>query len=382
MRQVRFGLTLAVLAALAACSDSAIAPRSAMTEQARPLPAQGSTRSLSAVDTLVFAFTINPGVSATYDIGAGNKLTVPAQTLCDPATASYGPTEWDKPCPLATTPVTVTFRGWLNKYGHPHIDFEPNLRFETPSNGGGGWVSLSFSDAGAWVDPTTKILYCTTRTSCIDESITDLDVKTNKGLDLVVWRKIKHFSGYNVATGENCTPSPDDPDCIDMGDSNRIGDALSTLTTVLPGGKVKALIRTSALASPVSASVTVGYWGGMLSLPAAGLRVVIPPGAVSSTTTISVTARAGKIVAYQFEPHGIRFNVPLVFDQDLSGTAGRSLLSGQIQGAYFANDTDVNDAQSTALAQELLNANVGLGHVTFLIQHFSGYMLATGQADE
>lgn len=202
------------LAVLAACSDT-VGPRAPTM---RAAPGQGASRSLSQTDTLVFTFTINPGSSASYDIGDGNTLSIPAGTLCDPATATYGPTEWNNPCPLATAPVTVTFRGWLNKYGHPHIDFSPNLRFETPNNGGGGWVSLTFSDAGAWSDPHTKIVYCSTYTSCVDEAKNDADLVTNKAGTSIVWRKIKHFSGYNVATGEECTPSPDDPDCVDMGD--------------------------------------------------------------------------------------------------------------------------------------------------------------------
>jgi hypothetical protein len=32
-----------------------------------------------------------------------------------------------------------------------------------------------------------------------------------------VWRRIKHFSGYNVVSGLPCDPSPDDPNCVDNG---------------------------------------------------------------------------------------------------------------------------------------------------------------------
>jgi hypothetical protein len=32
-----------------------------------------------------------------------------------------------------------------------------------------------------------------------------------------VWRRVKHFSGYNILTGLPCDPSPDDPNCIDDG---------------------------------------------------------------------------------------------------------------------------------------------------------------------
>jgi len=33
----------------------------------------------------------------------------------------------------------------------------------------------------------------------------------------IVWRRVKHFSGYNISSGLPCDPSPDDPDCIDTG---------------------------------------------------------------------------------------------------------------------------------------------------------------------
>ncbi|HEX4684046.1 MAG TPA: hypothetical protein VH277_15120, partial [Gemmatimonadaceae bacterium] len=31
-----------------------------------------------------------------------------------------------------------------------------------------------------------------------------------------VWRRIKHFSGYNIFTGEKCLPMSDDSNCVQV----------------------------------------------------------------------------------------------------------------------------------------------------------------------
>jgi hypothetical protein len=33
----------------------------------------------------------------------------------------------------------------------------------------------------------------------------------------LVWRRVKHFSGYSVTSGLACDPSPGNPDCVDTG---------------------------------------------------------------------------------------------------------------------------------------------------------------------
>src|SRR5438874_11860798 len=85
--------TLCVIVVVAGCSETGLGPDQA-SQQARALPTLGSTRALSQTDTLVSMFVINPTVTATYNVGDGNTLTVPAHTLCDPATSTYRPTDW------------------------------------------------------------------------------------------------------------------------------------------------------------------------------------------------------------------------------------------------------------------------------------------------
>jgi len=142
---------------------------------------------------------------------------------------------------------------------------------------------------------------------------------------------------------------------------------------------VSPLLRNTPLPADISASTIVGVLGGNVSLPAAGLNVVIPPLAVAAGTRITVRAMAGSKVAYEFEPHGIRFGVPLIATQSLRDTQAQS--GGLINplslfAGYFPDQT-----QPTSIS-ELLNVNISLLNQTsiFSIWHFSGYIIATGRA--
>jgi hypothetical protein len=141
--------------------------------------------------------------------------------------------------------------------------------------------------------------------------------------------------------------------------------------------------RTAPLAANITASAVVTpSGGGIVTIPAAGLTVVVPPGAVSSTMTITVTALAGNLVAYDFGPSGTKFSAPLQVTQSTSGTniSLLSVLLGNVHAAYFANDSQINFLNGTALVNDVLSLNLGalLGTVQFNVSHFSGYLLATG----
>src|SRR5947209_8334288 len=81
------------------------------------------------------------------------------------------------------------------------------------------------------------------------------------------------------------------------------------------------VIRNTPLATDITAGATIGSAGGTITVPGTGLTLVVPRGAVSVPTAFLVTAKAGKLVAYDFEPHGTRFPVALQFQQDLRGTS-------------------------------------------------------------
>ena len=187
--------------ALAACSDGLVAPQSE-TPTAEVVNGGGSLLALTGTDTLRFNITIDPSHDTYADLGYGNSISFPDHTLCDPNKSSYGVGEWDKPCTLAYWPVTVPVKAWLDATGHPRTDFGRELRF-APSSYSQNWVKITFGDLSASYDLTMSILYCRTPTStCVNEALTDPTLlTTHSPWSGKVTRRIKHFSGYNIAAG-------------------------------------------------------------------------------------------------------------------------------------------------------------------------------------
>ena len=135
-----------------------------------------------------------------------HALYFPANTICDPATSTYGPTEWDKPCTTITQPISIHAE-LREQDGRSWIDFSPHLRF-APSEDDEQWVYLFMTTkasegkrmTGAHAPP---ILWSPAiGVPGIDESLLDETLKTKADRKLGgVYRRIKHFSGYNVWSG-------------------------------------------------------------------------------------------------------------------------------------------------------------------------------------
>ncbi|MDB4890748.1 MAG: hypothetical protein JWL61_2603 [Gemmatimonadetes bacterium] len=143
---------------------------------------------------------------------------------------------------------------------------------------------------------------------------------------------------------------------------------------VMPG-----LQRTTPLAANITVTKTIGTAGGTLSIPAAGVTVVVPAGALSSNTVITMTARKGYLVAYDFAPHGVVFAKPLVFSQKLQGTNASILSVPFLQLGYYT-DPGLLTAVG-GIVSELLGGTVNLLSWTYTgnIKHFSGYMIGCGR---
>lgn len=143
---------------------------------------------------------------------------------------------------------------------------------------------------------------------------------------------------------------------------------------VMPG-----LQRNTPLAANITVTQTIGSAGGTLSIPAAGVTVVVPAGALNSNTLITMTARQGSLVAYDFAPHGIVFAKPLVFTQKLVGTNASLLSVPFIQLGYYS-DPGLLTAVG-GIVSELLGGTVNLLSWTYTgnIKHFSGYMVGVGR---
>jgi hypothetical protein len=156
-----------------------------------------------------------------------------------------------------------------------------------------------------------------------------------------------------------------------------LGSVTNTLGLTLVGG----LQRTAPLSADITVSKSIGTAGGTLAIPSAGVTVTIPYGALSTTTVVTMTARKGSLVAYDFAPHGITFAKPLVFTQSLKGT-NATLLSAPLLKLGYYSDPSVLTALG-GLVSELIGGNVNLLSWTFSssIRHFSGYMVGCGRGD-
>ena len=174
---------------------------------------------------------------------------------------------------------------------------------------------------------------------------------------------------FLASCSTNESPVAPTPSAVSASPDHLLSGLLSSPITVTP------LERTQALAAPVSASAYIGPLGGTITVPGTGMTVVVPALALSSRQLITVTALAGSDVAYEFAPHGLKFPVPLVATQSLSGTdAGTGLIDPKLLFVgYFTNATTDN------LVSELLNVSVSAGVAVFPIWHFSGYIVASGR---
>ncbi len=141
----------------------------------------------------------------TFALGK-HVIYFPINSICDPAISTYGPTEWDKPCTPITTPITIHAE-LVEQDGRSWIDFTPALRF-VPSEDETEWVMLFMrihaSDKKNFAGKNAPPILWSPAIGVpgVDESLTDrtLITKWDKRLG-GVYRRIKHFSGYNVYSG-------------------------------------------------------------------------------------------------------------------------------------------------------------------------------------
>lgn len=140
---------------------------------------------------------------------------------------------------------------------------------------------------------------------------------------------------------------------------------------------VTTLRWATPLLEDVTTSATIGPEGGTITIPQTGFRLDVPAYAVTSPTTITVTAVAGSTVAYEFQPAGATFAKRLTVRQDLSlTTILPTLLETDFTGAYFSSRDDILP-DGSALVHELEPTTVDLFSlkVRFTVSHFSGYLV-------
>jgi len=151
-----------------------------------------------------------------------------------------------------------------------------------------------------------------------------------------------------------------------------LGGSSTTTQTINP------LLRTTPLANDVTVSQTIGPLGGTIIIPSAGLTLVVPPLAVTRATNFAITARKGNYLAYDMEPHGTKFLIPLVATQSLVNTNARGLLNLSLSLGYYPDGNHVTSVS------ELLSVQADLLKLTAVatIPHFSGYIFAGGLEEQ
>jgi hypothetical protein len=145
---------------------------------------------------------------------------------------------------------------------------------------------------------------------------------------------------------------------------------------------LKVAKRKGVLAADVTVSKVIGARGGTLELKEAGLKVIVPKGAVSGDETFTITAIAGRLIAYEFTPHRV-FDRPIAIEQELDKLTVPSGERVSVAG-YFASRDDLGkNGNDVGTVQEQLPVTVDLSgsKAKFSIIHFSGYLMASGRSN-
>lgn len=149
---------------------------------------------------------------------------------------------------------------------------------------------------------------------------------------------------------------------------------------------VRVLRRPFSIAMDISASADIGPEGGEIKIKSAGAKIEFPAGALRQTTHITMVAKAGQYVAYEFEPHGIAFDKAVKVQQDLKYTlAYRRDVANYLTAAYYTGDLNsifVDRRKLFARVSEVrrvdLDRRVNPRVAKFYIHHFSGYIMSSG----
>jgi hypothetical protein len=215
----RIGMVAAAaLFVASACNETSVSPTSLP-----PGPVQGSP-ALKALGTSEWtkSFTISPTGSSVNLFGV-YTVRFPANSVCNPAITTA--------CVPATAPINVTVTVKA-AHGRLWADFSPHLEFVNSADPT-RWVTISTDILSGFLQSNRDylranpgylrrfaLLYASSiGAPPVSQAGSDPTLKTWVNYTTgVIWRRIKSFSGYNVATGEPCDPSPEDPYCIDVPD--------------------------------------------------------------------------------------------------------------------------------------------------------------------
>jgi hypothetical protein len=134
--------------------------------------------------------------------------------------------------------------------------------------------------------------------------------------------------------------------------------------------------RLTPLEEDVSWTFTAGPSGAISRNDALGLTIRIPPGALTTTETVTVTALAGSHVAYRFEPH-LEFGRSVSLEHDIAVLRPLSLL--RLVGGHFEGSS-LQISNGFAAVTESVPASISIlaGTIRLDVEHFSGWIVASG----
>jgi len=159
-----------------------------------------------AADERSAEFTVDQG--GGYFRMGNHGIVFPRNAICDPAQSEYGPHAWDADCPVLREPIRI--RAELRSQdGREWVDFTPALRFR-PSRYPSEWVWIYMLVGDAAANQSLNILWSPAiGVPGIDESLEDPTQRTY-AMGGYAYRRIKHFSGYNVTAGRTVSETARD----------------------------------------------------------------------------------------------------------------------------------------------------------------------------
>jgi hypothetical protein len=214
----------AALFAVAACSEPAAGPRASASSLSPTDRKPSFELTGSSTATYQFALTAAGGTFVVGDF----TVSIPANAVCDPARSSYGDGTWDSDCvtlgagqSLAMTATVMQTPGGVGLDVQPSIRFSPKttVTVSTASFANTILANKDYYQSNKDALRPLALYYSTSLNGArIADYVNDKTLKTHVDFgNGRVWRRIKHFSGYNITTGQPCDPSPDDPYCVDDG---------------------------------------------------------------------------------------------------------------------------------------------------------------------
>jgi hypothetical protein len=188
---------------LAACARDVTAPSAsvrATPQQVSSFRPSKAAKALYGVSDGVYTLSFDPSQDQSFNLGL-NHLDLPANSVCGLAESTYGPSYWNDGCTLQTDTVTITVTITGASSDNPRIDFFPAMRFSPDKS-----VHLYMYAPNSSLSDSWRIEYCNDLNECVDESKTDPDLVSYVDVSAnVVFRRIKHFSGY-ILPGEMDEP--------------------------------------------------------------------------------------------------------------------------------------------------------------------------------